>query len=575
MRIFYVFLLIFVSLKAEKVPFLFFSPEQQKISEEAYVEKPYEEKEESCSEKVDSPCKEIYVSGLLLVGSYDALQNYFSDFQGLHIKDLDLPGPKKNLRMKLEKVFLGKKLSQELIVEIKKTITDFYQYYKHPFVTILVPNQEVTEGVLQMIVSESTVGNISVKNNKYVPEKKILQSINASSKKHIDMDVLLTDIAWMNRNPFRNANIIFQEGEEDNTTDIDIMVEDRFPFRFFMGGDNSGSQFTDLNRLNIGFNLGNIFYENQMLSYEFSSSFDFKKFLSHILSYSIDTMCHHSLVFFGGHAKVRPKIPNLKNVGRSSQISARYEIPIGKFYKSFQNYIAFGFDFKSTNNNVATAEETDQVKISNSADLTQVVMDYYFAIDLLKYKSYFSSKLYVSPVSWLAKQKDRYYSAIRQGAKAKYFYFIVSFDQKFILPKNWKIRTRFNGQLSFANLLPSELFTLGGQSTVRGYENRTLNREEGICANFEVFSPPIKFISYINRLAQDHLEFLTFIDFGYAKEYKKTSLYTGEKTLLGTGLGLRYYIGNNLSLKFDWGYPIFKVFNNESSKIYLQGSLNF
>lgn len=585
MRWWHIFLIIFFSVKAQEVSFIPFYQEQQMVKEEEPCEKekcefcekenPFQELEEKVDIKENKKSTKIELYGLVLIGSYESLQNDVTDLYGLHVKELDLPGPEKDLRMKLEQVFLEKKLSEELIVEIKKTIVDFYQYYKHPFVTILVPDQEVSSGVLQMIVSESKIGKIFVKNSKYTPKKSILKSINANPKEHINMDVLLTDIAWMNRNPFRNANIIFQEGQEDNTTDINIMVEDRFPLRVFMGGDNSGSQFTDFNRWNAGLNLGNIFYENQMISYRFSSSFDFKKFLSHTLSYSLDMMFHHSLTFFGGYAVVKPKIPNLKNKGRSTQISGRYEIPIGKLYKSFQNRIAFGFDYKSTNNNVATAEEEDQVKIKNSADLTQLVMDYYFAIDLLKYKSFFSSKLYVSPFSWLAKQKDRYFNAIREKARAKYFYFVVSFDQKFVLPKNWKIKTKFDGQLSFANLLPSELFDLGGQSTVRGYENRTLNREEAICVNFEIFSPPIKGISNINPLAKDHFEILTFIDFGYAREYKKTSLYTGEKTLLGTGLGARYYISNNLSLKFDWGYPIFKVFDNNSSKIYLQGSLSF
>jgi len=49
-----------------------------------------------------------------------------------------------------------------------------------------------------------------------------------------------------------------------------------------------------------------------------------------------------------------------------------------------------------------------------------------------------------------------------------------------------------------------------------------------------------------------------FSDFGYGVDHK--SINNKGHSLLSVGAGIRYAISNNFLTRFDWGYPILKVF---------------
>ena len=74
-----------------------------------------------------------------------------------------------------------------------------------------------------------------------------------------------------------------------------------------------------------GFNLGNVFYENHIFSYQYTSSFDFHKFVAHTFSYAAYLPIRHSLTFFGGYSKVHPELVGAVDVHCQQWVDNRLE----------------------------------------------------------------------------------------------------------------------------------------------------------------------------------------------------------------------------------------------------------
>jgi hemolysin activation/secretion protein len=109
------------------------------------------------------------------------------------------------------------------------------------------------------------------------------------------------------------------------------------------------------------------------------------------------------------------------------------------------------------------------------------------------------------------------------------------------------------GDLQVANraILPFEQFGLGGVDSVRGYRQDALLADNGLFASTEARFP-------IARFSKDSLLLVTpFVDFGTVWNNSSESL--PRKTLLSTGLGLRYQFSDRLTAKVEWGIPLISL----------------
>ena len=117
-------------------------------------------------------------------------------------------------------------------------------------------------------------------------------------------------------------------------------------------------------------------------------------------------------------------------------------------------------------------------------------------------------------------------------------------------------------QLAADPLIPTEQFSLGGGTTVRGYRQDALLTDSGFSAAAEL-RIPIARLSKLNA----SLQFSPFIDFGTG--WNTDDEATEFSTLLGTGFGLVLQTEKKLSARIDWGFPLI---NEESRNDNLQDS---
>ena len=472
--------------------------------------------------------------------------------QGVRIHNLLVPGKKLELQEKLKK-FLHKEITEDLVDNIKQTILQYYQTKKHPLVVVKIPDQDITNGIIRFIIIEAKLGRVNIKDNKWNNEKDIQKEIRLKPGEPIDTNLLTQDLYWLNRNPFRQSYVIYTPGKWEGTTDVEVHVKDRLPIRVYGGIDNIGNYITGYNRMFAGLVLGNL-WKDQMLSYQYTTGSTLKKFQSHFLQYTIPFSWRHQLLLIGGYSyyKVNYEVDGIEGVfhshGMSLQGSARYDIPF--VLMGYLTDVTCGFDFKRTNNNVEFSEEP---VFGAYANLTQFMAGY----NMGGCKNWMEWNVQIegfwSPGRWVADQTNSKYNTIRAYAKNQYAYLRSSSNVNFIMGKDFLLDMYLRWQLANQNLLPSEMYGLGGFDTVRGYKERVYNGDHAVVYNVEIKSPQF---SLFGSRDKGKWRILGFFDMGYAWKNHKAPGERESDGLFSIGPGLRYAWLPYVTARLDWGFQL-------------------
>jgi hemolysin activation/secretion protein len=138
---------------------------------------------------------------------------------------------------------------------------------------------------------------------------------------------------------------------------------------------------------------------------------------------------------------------------------------------------------------------------------------------------------------------------VRTNAKASYTVMRLSASYTQTLASQWLWRVLANGQLSADALVPGEQFGAGGNSSVRGFDERVLAADSGMTVNAELYTPPLGQGPWVTRV-------LGFVDLAHGKRNKTIVGELGSASISSAGLGLRVARGDSVNLQLDWGRVI-------------------
>ena len=113
---------------------------------------------------------------------------------------------------------------------------------------------------------------------------------------------------------------------------------------------------------------------------------------------------------------------------------------------------------------------------------------------------------------------------------------------------------RFDVQLTDSPLFSLEQFAVGGHSTVRGYRENRLVRDNGLVGSLEL-RLPLPMPSW--REWQPRLELAPFFDVGRSWNTDRATV--GPKTLMSAGVGGRLGLFEKLDFEVYWGHAIESV----------------
>ena len=498
------------------------------------------------------------LKGVVFVPSPKDVAANGTQASGVELRHVTVPAPKQ-FEAKVQS-YIGRPLTHGKLNALINDVIAFYRAHDRPIVDVIVPQQEITNGVVQLVLLEGRVGTVSVAGNRWFTTRELGGYVRLQSGDEISSRRLQSDIDWMNQNPFHTTDVVYHPGKSMGETDIVLQTSDRFPVRFYGGYEDSGNAPTGFDRYEVGFNWGDAFNLGlgQQLNYQYTTSGDGQSLRAHAGSWVIPLPWRHTLTFFGSYADTDGEIPpELKIIGHSYQISGRYGIPLPTLTcgpLTLKESFSFGPDYKYNDNSLefggagagTTLVDVDQLAFVYDGTLTdpygQTSMD---------------ETLYYSPGNWGGHNNDQAFDASHPGATSSYVYDTFTLQRVTKLPENFSLLLRGTLQFSNSNLTPSEQLGFGGYDTVRGYDEREVNADEGYIFTAELRTPPLSLGSIFGwQDFQDQLQFLAFWDTGSAYNHQLLPGEASEIALSSVGGGLRYTINTYVSVRFDYGFQL-------------------
>jgi hemolysin activation/secretion protein len=451
--------------------------------------------------------------------------------------------------------YIGQPVTMKSLAELTRSIVAYFRDNDRPVVNVFVPEQSITSGFVQVVVVISRVEKVDATGARWFSNQMLRSEIQLRPEDPISGSQLRNDLAWINRNPFLQSDILMAPGDAPGTTDLLLRTQDRFPLRVYTGFEDSGNQFTGDDRILTGFNYGNLFGVGQQLSYQFTTGLDTNKFIAHSGTYVIPLPWRHQLTFFGSYSNSFANLgPDLSSGGVNWQISGRYEVPLPGT-DHFTESVTGGFDFKRSNTDLVFGVAS----VSNVfTDVDQFVLGYQASYQDDYGSTSASATGFWSPGGLSNNNDDTDYMGTRAEARSDYTYGIFTLNRVTRLPYGFTWTVRGLVQESDANLLPSEQLGLGGYATVRGYDERAANGDNGFLVSTEVATPPVSIAEFLGiKKVKDQLQFLGFVDYGGTSLHQITPADVNPNSnLLGVGPGLRYVINPYVSVRFDYGFQM-------------------
>ncbi len=492
--------------------------------------------------------------GLIFFTSPAELQSAGVTMEGLQVPDIALLDTAEF--RSLATSYLGQPLTLRALNRLTRDVVLYFRQHGRPVVDVLVPEQNISTGTVQILVTEGRLGRVRAEGNKWFTAEQITSSVRARPGEVIEGGPLLADLAWINQNPFRQVDLVFTRGTGPGETDVVLRTRDRYPLRVYTGYEDSGNALTGRDRVLFGANWANAFGRDEQLNYQLSASPDFKKLVAHSASYIVPLPAsRHTLTLFGSHADSQPDLSGgiFSLDGRAWQVSARYRVPLAG-PGSWTRALTAGVDFKRNNNNLAFggtqvfAQENDVIQAIAAFSANR--------FDKLGVTSV-EVTLALSPGGLTAGNKTAAYQAARSFARPDYAYARFELERLRKLPAGFGWLTRGTVQLASANLVGSEQLGIGGANSLRGYEEREANGDDGFVFVNELHGPPLNWAFGVKAgSGPGRFDPLVFVDYGRVQSKERLPGEPAHLTLASAGVGFRYSLGGHFNLRADYGWQL-------------------
>lgn len=453
----------------------------------------------------------------------------------------------------LQREFIGQPLSMAVLNSMVQKINKTYQATDFPLVDAYLPEQDITHGYVQIVVREAVLGQVKVEGATQRSHPAYMQKqLSVKPGERIDTRKISSDVAWLNQNPIRNVNVIYERGAKDGTSDVVLKTQENNPVKAYMGYANSGLRATGLNQISGGISMLQLFGTEQSLTYNFTGNQEMDRLKAHALIWDIPFPWRHRLQLLGVYVDSSTQVGGALGVnGRNRQLTAAYTVPLASAWSKMQHKATAAIDYKSTTSDILFGGSSFS---KNTAEVLQLRLGYNITVnDKLGFTRLGLSTIY-SPGNTLGHNNYEAFDSLRAASQAKYWYAKGELDRMLRLPQGFSILMHAAGQYSTTRLLPTEQMLAGGYQTVRGFNESSARGDRGIVANFELNMPMMHLMGATGKTA-DNLNTFAFYDFAYLES---VGGYASEPNLnlQSTGIGLRYNLGSNMDLRLAYGWTL-------------------
>nr|WP_298725278.1 ShlB/FhaC/HecB family hemolysin secretion/activation protein [uncultured Steroidobacter sp.] len=441
--------------------------------------------------------------------------------------------------------FLGKPMSFGSADRLCSAVRTWLRTMGQPFVAVYVPPQEVTTGVIRVVVQRARLdGELTVEGDRWFSESSYRKAIPLAAGEEIDAAIVEAGVQRLNGNAYRRVTIAAEPGAESGTTQLTLRAQEVRPFEMTTGWSNTGTKVTDENRVAAGLTWGNAMGRGDTLGYTFSADPQLERSLSHSIHYNTIFDAGRSLTVFGSWSEVESALPSpLTQEGTSWQVGMRYGTPFATTAGGWERNLSLGLDFKYSDNTLefAAIPITDNV-----THIVQAGATFSLSRRGAMNATWLAASVYASPGGVTDYNTSEAFEISRPGAKSSYAYGRLEAGHTRQLPHRFSLNVSTSLQTASGPLLGTEQLNGGGSAGVRGYRESSAFGDAGALVRTELHVPPLSLIRQ-----QDVADFFAFID-GAVLHTRGAVDETAE--LASGGVGLNYRVGRYVSLSGTFGW---------------------
>jgi len=482
--------------------------------------------------------------------------------------------------------YIGRPVSLSSLDQMVRDVIVAYRDGDRPVVDVLLPEQDITSGVVQLVVIESKLGRVRVEGVDADTEEFIRGQMRVKRGEVIRASDVLRDLSWVNRSPYRKIDLVYAPGLEFGTTDMILKSYQTRANWFYLGYEDSGSPFLGEDRFIFGFNMGDVFGPNRSLSYQYTGDLDFEHVRASTVVYTQGLPWRHWVTVLASYVGIESDLipvgdgAFLTSDGENYQISGRYAIPLDGTVNR-QREMDIGFDFKSNESNlefIDVLSADDLLLFGSRVEIFQFSLGYKETIQHQRGVTQFDIRGVWSPGGLSPHNSDEVFATTRAFSEADYFYAVANLEHQRRLRDDWSSRFKIQGQVANKNLQPSEQIGAGGYDSVRGYNQRVASGDHGFVTTLEIYTPELSFGRIFDwENETDSLRFLGFFDAANLSEKDPLPLAASYRHLGSVGLGLRYNYSDWFRFRLDYGYPVFtqNVVTDTSGRFHIGATATF
>ena len=457
---------------------------------------------------------------------------------------------------------IGRPLTFAGLAEIRRAVIERFRSAGLPLVDVYVPEQDISDGVVRIAVTEFHLGEVSARGNRWFSQAQLIREMPLRTGAPVHESDIEAGLALLNANPYRRVDVVYAPGQAPNSTDVILQTQDRFPLRVTAGYDDAGVAQLGRDRFFAGIDYGNLFGLDQEISYQYTASNDLfggnppiegrpnrPRMEAHSFNYSAPLPWLDRVELFGVYARSTPRLPDSFNqAGISAQFSFRYDRHL-PFVDGWQQQVQFGYDFKRSNNDL----EFGGAQVFNAnTHVHQFLVTYDANKSDALGQTHSNVALVSSPGHLDGSNADSEFEISRHGATARYTYLQLLAERSLTVGAGFTVSARGRFQWTPNTLLPSEEMGLGGDDTVRGYEPYSVQGDRGWNLQTELRAPAFAFFGDDGPAFQP----FAFVDAGHVWNKADQPSEVRAGMLSSVGLGVRFQWSRFVNARVTYGQPL-------------------
>lgn len=497
-------------------------------------------------------------SAALPVDSGNGATVYVADVSALQAPDFP----------RVAEPFIGKPITEESANALAVAIDRYLRGHDRILIKYADRNYDPVTGILRMTIVVAQYKDIQVRGGRYTAPQRIKEKMGIKPGDEVRASILEDAVNWANTNPFRQVKVLINDlADQPGKADLIIGVEDRLPLRFTASYDDTGSPIIGKNHYSGSLQYGNLWGRDHQISYQYLTTDYSKLFQSHSLDYRAPLPWRHTLQLTAGYLRVRPTftvlgLGDIEQNGKNINATARYTIPI----RTGENAIEYttGVDFKEGNNTLAYGG-TVLDRFTTTTDTFQWTNSFSMVKRDKRGAWVFAAGLNASPGSVNSRNTDEALSKGRTNTKSQYLVGTLTVQRLLNLSHEWSLFSRFFIQRTSSNVPGSEQLSIGGSSSVRGFDERIYTGDEGFIFGNDLQSPVVRYtLPFAKKRPPLETRFVAFYDIAKVFYRVRDRNDAVLPRMASAGLGVRVTLPANFMFSADYGWQLTEITYNTS-----------